>query len=41
MKTYSDKIPMKIKNLIQKDLARLGKVIESDPHNKKRLLKLV
>lgn len=41
MKTYADKIPMKIKNIIHKDLERLGKVISSDPHNKKRLLKLV
>jgi hypothetical protein len=39
MKIYADKIPMKIKKIINKDLERLGKIIETDPHNKVRLLK--
>jgi hypothetical protein len=39
MNTYADKIPMKIKKIINKDIERLGKIIETDPHNKLRLLK--
>lgn len=41
MQQYSDKIPRKVIQLIEKDIERLGKAIERDPDNKVKLAKLI
>lgn len=37
MKEYGDKIPLSIKNLIEKDISKLGMAIQKDPENKVKL----
>jgi septal ring factor EnvC (AmiA/AmiB activator) len=41
MQQYSDKIPKKVIQLIEKDIERLGKAIERDPDKKVKLAKLI